>query len=140
MIVKRLSVTLTICLLSACGGGTTSGTVAPTVPASTPPGAPIIGTATAGNGAATIAFTAPTPSGGAAITGYTATRTAGSASETATGAASPLTVGGLVNGTAYSCSVTAANSVDTSAASAAVAVTPVSPTASQSPNILFCHR
>lgn len=119
-------------LLAACsgGGGSGSGTVtapSPTptpTPAATVPGAPTIGTATAGNASASIAFTAPVSTGGSAITGYTATCTAGTASRTGTGTASPISVTGLTNGTAYACSVTAANAVGTSAASASVSVTP----------------
>ena len=100
--------------LGACGGGDSN----------TVPGAPTIGTATAGNGSASIAFGAPASNGGAAITGYTATCTAGAASKTGTATASPVSVSGLTNGTAYSCSVTATNSVGTGAASGSVSVTP----------------
>jgi hypothetical protein len=88
-------------------------------------GAPTIGIATAGNGSATIAFTAPTSNGGATITGYSVTCTAGTASVTATGTTSPISVTGLTNGTAYSCTIVATNSVGNSAASSAVSVTPV---------------
>jgi large repetitive protein len=71
----------------------------------TSPAAPVIGAATAGNGSATIEFTAPS-TGGSPITGYTATCNPGAI--TATGAANPVTVMGLTNGTVYTCSVTAA--------------------------------
>jgi hypothetical protein len=84
------------------------------------PGAPVIGTATPGNTQATISFSPPASNGGSAITTYTATCGAFSAS----GAASPLTVAGLSNGTAYLCSVTAANAAGTGLASATVSVTP----------------
>jgi hypothetical protein len=85
------------------------------------PGAPTIGTATAGNAQATVSFTAPASTGGAAVT-YTATSTPGSF--TATGS-SPITVAGLTNGTAYTFSVTAANSAGPGSPSAASnAVTP----------------
>ncbi|MBS1877826.1 MAG: fibronectin type III domain-containing protein, partial [Acidobacteria bacterium] len=82
----------------------------------TPPSAPPIGTATAGNGAITIDFTPPAATGGATITGYTATCNPGAL--TATGTSNPITVSGLTNGTAYTCSVTATNGVGTSAPSA----------------------
>ncbi len=90
----------------------------------TVPGAPTIGTATAGNNQAAIAFTAPASDGGSPITGYTATCNAGAF--TAIGTVSPIAVTGLSNGTAYTCSVTAANAVGSGAASGTVGVTPTS--------------
>jgi uncharacterized protein (TIGR03437 family) len=84
----------------------------------TPSAAPTIGTATAGNASASVAFTA-VPSannGGSAITLYTATCTG---NKTGTGASSPVTVSGLTNGSSYTCTVTATNGVGVSAASAA---------------------
>jgi hypothetical protein len=90
------------------------------------PGAPTIGTATAGNASATVAFSAPASTGGVAITGYTVTASPGGA--TATGASSPVTISGLTNGTAYTFTVTATNSAGTSSASGASnSVTPVLP-------------
>ena len=91
------------------------------------PGAPTIGTATAGNTQASVAFTAPASNGGAAITGYTVTANTDGA--TATGAASPITITGLTNGTAYTFTVTATNAIGTSAAS--FASNSVTPKASQ---------
>lgn len=90
------------------------------------PDAPTIGNATAGNGQATVAFTAPASDGGSAITGYTVTSSPGGL--TGTGTASPITVMSLANGTSYTFTVTAANAVGTSTASAVSnAVTPVAP-------------
>ncbi|MEI6048761.1 MAG: FISUMP domain-containing protein [Bacteroidota bacterium] len=94
--------------------------------ASTVPGAPTIGTATAGNAQATVTFTAPGSNGGSAITGYTVTSNPGNI--TATGTASPLTVTGLTNGTAYTFTVVATNAIGNSLASAASnSVTPSVP-------------
>jgi hypothetical protein len=81
------------------------------------PGAPAIGTATAGNAQASVPFMPPAFTGGAAITGYTVTSNPGGI--TATGAASPIVVTGLTNGTAYTFTVTATNAVGTGPASAA---------------------
>ena len=89
------------------------------------PGAPTIGTATAGNATASVTFTAPSDLGTGSIT-YTATSTPGSF--TGTGS-SPITVSGLSNGTAYTFKVTAATPGGTGPASAASnSVTPVAPT------------
>jgi large repetitive protein len=80
------------------------------------PGAPTIGSATAGDQQATVTFTAPPSSGGSAITQYTVTSNPGGL--TASGANSPVTVTGLTNGTAYDFTVVATNEAGTSAASA----------------------
>lgn len=87
------------------------------------PGAPTAVVATAGNAKASVAFTAPASDGGADITSYTVTSSPGSF--TATGAASPLTVTGLTNETAYTFTVTATNVRGTgSASTASSSVTP----------------
>ncbi|HEY5849157.1 MAG TPA: DUF4347 domain-containing protein, partial [Lysobacter sp.] len=92
------------------------------------PDAPTIGTATAGDTRATVTFTAPASTGGSAIiaSGYTVTASPGGA--TATGSSSPITVTGLVNGLAYTFSVSATNSAGEGSASAASnSVTPAAP-------------
>ena len=84
------------------------------------PGAPTIGTATAGNSQATVAFTAPASNGGSAITSYTATSTPGNLTGTLSQAGSgTITITGLTNGTAYTFTVKATNAVGAGAASAA---------------------
>lgn len=79
-------------------------------------GTPTIGTATAGDGQASVSFTAPASTGGEDVT-YTVTSSPGNL--TGTGATSPITVAGLSNGTTYTFTVTATNAAGTSAASAA---------------------
>ena len=95
------------------------------VTATTVPGAPTIGTATAGDTTASVAFTAPTYTGPGTIT-YTATSSPGAI--TGTASSSPISVTGLTDNTAYTFTVTATNSNGTSAASSASnSVTPAAP-------------
>ncbi len=86
-------------------------------PAVTVPGAPTIGTATAGNGSATVSYTPPGFNGGSTIFTYTATSSPGGITGSATGG--PVIVSGLTNGTPYTFTVTATNTVGTSPPSAA---------------------
>jgi hypothetical protein len=107
----------------------------PTAPA-TAPGAPTIGTATAGNATATITWTAPA-NGGSPITGYTVERTNGATVVlTNVPVSTSFTATGLVNGRAYSFRVRAANAIGVSAFSATSnTVTPVVPVAPGAPTI-----
>lgn len=93
------------------------------------PGAPTNANATAGDGQASVAFSAPSSNGGSAITSYTVTSSPGGI--TASGSSSPITVAGLTNGVAYTFTVAATNGVGTGPSSAASnSVTPAgSPTA-----------
>ena len=103
-------------------------TAAP-APPPTAPAVPSAPTASAGDGQATVDWTAP-DNGGSAITKYTVTPYVGSTAQTpkdVTGnpAATSTTVTGLTNGTAYTFKVSATNAIGTSADSAASnAVTP----------------
>ncbi|MED4599834.1 S-layer homology domain-containing protein, partial [Paenibacillus validus] len=92
----------------------------------TVPAAPTLIAATAGNGQATISFTAPANNGGSPVTGYEVTSSPGNI--VVTGATSPMTIIGLSNGTTYTFTVKAINSAGSSAASVASnAVTPRAP-------------
>ena len=73
-----------------------------------PPGAPTGVSAGAGDGEATVTFAPPASDGGAPITSYTVTASPGGAAWTGSG--SPVIVGGLIDGTSYTFTVTAANS------------------------------
>ena len=91
-----------------------------------PPGAPTSVTATAGDGSATVTFTAPAFTGiPPGITGYLATSSPGGF--TATGASSPLTITGLTNGTSYTINVQATNGTGYGAAGTSNSVTPAVP-------------
>ncbi len=90
-------------------GGAASGSV---------PGAPTIGTASAGNAQASVSFTAPVSNGGSTITSYTATSNPGNITKTLSQAGSgTITVTGLTNGIAYTFTVKATNANGTGAAS-----------------------
>jgi invasion protein IalB len=88
-----------------------SGSITP----ATVPGAPTNVSATSQNGSASVSWTAPANNGGGTITGYTVTASPGGA--TATCATSPCVVNGLSNGTAYTFTVVATNTVGDSVAS-----------------------
>lgn len=95
-------------------------------PVPTVPDTPAAVTATAGDGQASVSFTAPSSDGGSPVTSYTVTSSP--AGITATDAASPVLVTGLTNGTAYTFTVAATNTAGTGISSApSSAVTPVEP-------------
>jgi hypothetical protein len=92
------------------------------------PSAPIIGTATAGHGSATVSFAPPSTDGRSPITGYTVTCTPANDGiiRSASGSASPILVSGLSSGKTYTCTVVATNGVGSGlASSASNAVTPL---------------
>jgi uncharacterized repeat protein (TIGR02543 family) len=121
------SYTFTVETLNSVGYGAASaasGSVTPMTVAGAPTGV----TAVAGNGQATITFTAPSDNGGGAITGYRVTSTPGNIVVTTTNADSSVVVTGLTNGTSYTFTVEALNAAGNGAASvASEAVTPTAP-------------
>lgn len=89
------------------------------------PGAPTGVSGVAGPEEATVSFTPPADTGGAAITSYTVTASPDGA--TATCASSPCTVTGLTAWASYTFTVTATNAVGSGAASAQSAAVTVEP-------------
>lgn len=113
--------------VTASGDGTPSDSVA--VTPRTVPSAPTGLVATPGDTTASIAFTAPSSNGGAAITTYKYSTDGGATWVTRSPAspASPLLITGLSNGTTYQVQLRAVNAGGDGATSAAVPVTPVAP-------------
>ena len=106
------------------------------------PATPAKPTATAGDGQATVSWSAP-DDGGSTITKYTVTPYIGATAQTpkdVTGspAATSTTISGLTNGTAYTFKVSATNAVGTSAQSAAS--DPVTPTAPVAGALAFVQQ
>lgn len=104
--------------VTSLGSAVTSGIAAVAVCPAVAPGAPTAAVADPGDTIASVSWAAPTDTGGAPITRYTATASPGGATCTTTGATTCLFTG-LRNGTAYTFTVTATNVAGTSAASAA---------------------
>ena len=93
------------------------------------PSTPYITSTDYGDGSITLRF-GVADNGGASITRYDAICTDGTNTFTGTSTSSPITVSGLTNGVAYTCTVTATNSVGTSSSSTATA--PIIPEWTQS--------
>lgn len=113
-LVNGQTYTFTVTATNAAGSGSPSPPSNPVTPA-TVPGAPTGISATAQNGQATVSFAAPSSNGGSAILDYTATSSPDG--RTGTCSASPCSVTGLSNGTAYTFTVRARNAVGQGAAS-----------------------
>jgi hypothetical protein len=112
---------------NSVGTGPASSPSNAAVPA-TIPGAPTGVSAQAGDGAATVAWRAPSNTGGSAITSYTVASYPGGITRTVTG--TTATVTGLTNGTSYTFTVTATNAVGSGPASTrSSSITPAAQTA-----------
>jgi len=118
-----------VAAINAVGTGAQSTASNAVTPAPIPPDAPVMGFAVAGDGSATVSWTAPGSDGGAPVTGYVVTPYVGAVAQPSTtfnSTATIQTVTGLTNATTYTFKVAAKNSAGTGAQSAASnAVTPV---------------
>ena len=97
----------------------------PTAAPPTAPSAPTSVVATAGNATASVTWVAPVDNGGAAIQSYTVTANPGGVAQTVVGPSATFT--GLTNGTTYTFSVIARNSVGTGPVATSNPVTPSAP-------------
>jgi hypothetical protein len=100
--------TLTVTATNAIGTGPPSAPSNAVTPVGVP-GAPTNVTAVAGNASAKVSFTAPASDNGSPVKSYTVISSPGGAH--VSGAASPITVAGLTDGTKYTFTVTANNEV-----------------------------
>jgi hypothetical protein len=124
------SYTFTAEAINPAGASPASSPSNKVTPEPTVPGAPTGVKATAGNGQATVSFTAPASNGGSPITSYTVSYPIYIGIQfirwvNIKGASSPIVVTDLTNGTAYTFTVTATNAVGEGPAATSNTVTPV---------------
>jgi hypothetical protein len=119
--------TFTVRASNAQGSGPVSDPSASITPR-TVPGAPRSPVATAGRGSVALSWTAPSSTGGAAITGYRVQRSTNGTTWTTVTNSAPLsrtlTVSGLTNGTRYQFRIAANNAAGVGANSSTVSATP----------------
>ena len=104
--------------------GTFSGASLAVIPGA--PSAPSISSVTVGNQKLTVAFTAPTATGGFPITAYEYSTDNGATWLAATGTSSPIVITGLTNGTTYQVKLRGKNASHSGIASSASPGTPAS--------------
>ena len=107
--------------VNAIGSGPFSAS-SPTITPSGPPGPPTITAITPTDGGLAVAFTAPVSS--APVTGYRYQLDGSGPWLTATGTSSPLTIGGLTDGTTYSVVIEAVSTIGTGSTSNSKSGTP----------------
>lgn len=119
--------TFTVRATNAQGSGPVSEPSASVTPR-TVPGAPLSPVATAGRGSVALRWSAPSSTGGAAITGYRVQRSTNGTTWTTVTNSAPLTrtftVTGLTNGTRYQFRIAANNVAGSGANSTVVSATP----------------
>lgn len=120
-LINGTAVSCSVAARNSVGEGAPSAASAAIIPAG-PPGAPLLLAATPSDRSVLLLFAAPSDSGGLPITGYRADCTPGT--HVTTGAASPLRVENLDNGTAYHCRVAAINELGDGAVSNGIDATP----------------
>jgi len=123
------SYTFTVHATNASGDGPESAASNAVTPAG-PPGAPTAPSAVPGDGQATVSFAAPSSTGGAPVSYYTATASPGGQSANSTG--SPIIVFGLTNGVSHTFTVSATSDGGTGPPSAPSS--PVTPTGGERPH------
>ena len=123
LLTNGTSYTFTVTATNTNGTGGPSTPPSAAVTPSNPPDPPTNVTAVPGNGSATVSWSAPANNGGNTITGYTVTSSGGQTATTTGATSANVTL--LTNGTSYTFTVRATNSVGPGPASAASnAVTP----------------
>jgi trimeric autotransporter adhesin len=119
--------TFTVVATNSAGASVASTPSNPITPSGLP-GAPTTVNVIAENGQAVISFGPPITDGGSPIISYTVTSTPGNITEV--GTSSPITILGLTNGTSYSFSIIATNSMGDSTPVNTSSVTPSNPSTS----------
>ncbi|MBM3431927.1 MAG: fibronectin type III domain-containing protein [Bacteroidetes bacterium] len=118
-----VSYNIQIRAVNAVGGGTATASTAATP--RTTPSAPTITGITPGNQQLSVAFTAPSSDGGAAITDYKYSTDGGGSFTSASSTTSPIVITGLTNGTSYNVQIRAVNAAGDGTATASTAAIPL---------------
>jgi N,N-dimethylformamidase beta subunit-like protein/fibronectin type III domain protein len=132
--------TFAVAAINGVGTGPNSAQSPPVTPtAATVPGAPTAVIGAPGDGAITVGWTAPASDGGSPLTGYRVTPYIGAVAQTpiTLGVTTSTVVTGLTNGTAYTFTVSAINSIGRGPESAPSAAVTPRPALSQYTNIVF---
>jgi Fibronectin type III domain len=117
--------TFTVYATNSVGDSPASSASNPVTPP-TVPTAPTITNAVAGDGNATITFTAPTSNGGSTILTYTVTSSPDGLTSSVSYPATSITISGLVNHTAYTFTLVATNAIgDSPSSNTSSSVTPL---------------